>query len=69
MTANPSQMNLGSIVTHAVAAEHVAVSHVHKARAATDRHVARAVTTDRMIAAHAVMIAAHAVSLTMNANR
>ncbi len=69
MTANPSQMNLGLIVTHAVAAEHVAVSHVRKAHVVTDRLAAHAVTTDRMIVVHAVMIAAHAVSLMMNANR
>ena len=62
MTANPSQMNLGLIVTHAVAAEHVAVSHVRKARVATDLLAVHAVTTDRMIVVHAV-------SLMMNANR
>lgn len=69
MTANPLQMNLGLIVTHAVAAEHVAVSHVRKARVATDLHAAHAVTTDRTIVVHVVTIAAHAVSLLMNANR
>jgi hypothetical protein len=61
-------MNLGLIVTHAVAAEHEAVSHVRKARVATDLLAVHAVTTDRMIVAHAVMIVVHAVSLMMNAN-
>ena len=54
---------------YAEAAEHVAVSHVRKARVATDLLAVHAVTTDRMIVVHAVMIAAHAVSLMMNANR